>query len=98
MNNDPLTPPPFKAEEAMAQLARHLRDLRLLERAGRYEWRGEALVELRLEGDAIRVRTVKQPARSPEWQVQLLENAAQVRKFTEDFKRQFAKWKERDEG
>jgi hypothetical protein len=96
-DDDGFAPPPFKADEAMAQLGRHLRDLRLLERAGRYEWKGDALIELRLEGDAIRARAVKQPARSPEWQTHALKSAADVRKFLDEFKRQFARWKERDE-
>ena len=97
MTDDSNTSPPFKAEETLAMLGRHLRDLRLLERAGRYEWKGDPLVELRLDGATIRVRTVKQPARSPQWSTLTLANAADVRKFTEDFKRQFAQWKQRDE-
>ena len=97
MSDDSFAPPPFKADEALAQLKRHLRDLRLLERAGRFEWKGDPLVELTLDGATIRVRSVKQPARSPEWVTRTLKNGAEVRQFTEEFKRQFARWKERDE-
>ena len=97
MSEDSFAPPAFKAEEALGTLKRHLRDLRLLERAGRFEWKGDPLLELTLDGEAIRARSVKRPARSPEWIVRLLKNPAEVRAFTEDFKRQFAQWKERDE-
>lgn len=97
MTNDTFAPPPFKADEALETLKRHLRDLRLLERAGRFEWNGNALVEAILDGPTIRVRVVKRPARTPEWTTQVLKNGADVRKFTDDFKRQFTRWKERDE-
>lgn len=97
MADDAFAPPPFKADEALTTLKRHLRDLRLLERAGRFEWKGEPLVELALDGATIVARTVKRPARTPEWIAQTLRNGADVRRFTEDFKRQFARWKERDE-
>ncbi|WP_295638639.1 hypothetical protein [uncultured Methylibium sp.] len=90
-------PPPFKADEALAMLKRHLRDMRLLERAGRFEWKGDPLVELTLEDGAIRARTVKRPARSPEWTVKLLKSAADVRHYTEEFKRQFARWSDSDD-
>jgi hypothetical protein len=97
MNDEPFDPPPFKADEALATLKRHLRDLRLVERAGHFEWNGKALIEATLDGAAIRVRVVKQPASTPEWTTQMLKNGADVRKFTDDFKRQFTRWKERDE-
>lgn len=97
MSDDTFAPLPFQADEALATLKRHLRDLRLLERAGRFEWNGKALIEATLEGAAIRARVVRQPAGSPEWTTQMLKNGADVRKFTEDFKRQFTRWKERDE-
>ena len=97
MSDAPLTPPAFKADEALGTLKRHLRDLRLLERAGRFEWKGDPLVELALDGDAIVARTVKRPARSPDWVTRRLGSAAEVRHYTEEFKRQFATWKDRDD-
>lgn len=97
MEENAFAPPPFKADEALATLKRHLRDLRLLERAGRFEWNGDPLLEAGVEGATVRVRVVKRPARSPEWTTTLLKNSADLRKFTEDFKRQFARWKERDD-
>jgi hypothetical protein len=97
MSDDALKPPPFNPDEALATLKRHLRDLRLLERAGRFEWKGDPMIELRLEDGAIVARTVKRPARSPEWQTRRLASAADVRHYTEEFKRQFNAWKERDD-
>ena len=95
--DDFLAPPAFKAAEALATLKRHLRDLRLIERAGRFEWNGSPLIELTLEGDTLRARSVKKPARSPEWTVRTLKSSAEVRAFTDPFKRQLALWKEGDE-
>jgi hypothetical protein len=97
MTDGTFKPPPFKAEEALATLKRHLRDLRLLERAGRFEWKGDPLVELALDGEAIVARTVKRPARSPDWQTRRLVSASDVRQYTEEFKRQFSAWKDRDD-
>lgn len=93
-NDDSFAPPPFKADEALHMLKRHLRDLRLLERAGRYEWKGDPLVEATLDGDAIVARSVKRPARSPEWQTRRLASAADVRRFLDEFKRQLAHWRD----
>ena len=50
-----------------------------------------------LEDATIRARTVKRPARSPEWTVKTLRSAADVRHYTEDFKRQFARWTDSDD-
>lgn len=97
MSEEGFAPPPFKAEESLQRLRRHLRDMRLLERADRYEWKGDPLVELRLEGAAIVARSVKRPARSPDWQQKTLASEGEVRRWLDEFKRQFAGWNDRDD-
>jgi hypothetical protein len=97
MNDDGFTPPSFKPAESLQRLQRHLRDMRLLERAGRYEWKGDPLVELSLDGAAIVARSVKRPARSPDWQQKKLASEGEVRRWLEEFKRQFAAWADRED-
>jgi hypothetical protein len=97
MNNDPFAPPPFQADEALSKLKRRLRDLRLVEREGRFECQGRPVAEFTLEAESIRVRTVKQPSTSPEWTTRLLTNSADVRKFVEEFERQCSRWSDREE-
>jgi hypothetical protein len=97
MSIDPFTPPPFQPDEALSKLKRRLRDLRLVEREGRFEWQGRPVAEFTLDGGSVRVRTVKQPSRSPEWTTKLLTNSAEVRKFAEEFERQCSRWSDREE-
>lgn len=97
MSDDLFAPPPFDADRALIGLKRQLRELRLTERAGGFEWKGQLMVELALDRSAIRIRTVKQPARSPEWVSWTLTSSADVRRFTEDFARRFAQWTDRDD-
>ncbi len=97
MNDDLFTPPPFKADEAFATLRRSLRDLRLVERAGRFELAGRPVVELVLDAAAIRVRTAKRPALTPEWNACVLRSGADLRRYTDDLKRQLARWSQSDD-
>lgn len=97
MSDDFFAPPAFKADEALQALRRALRDLKLAEREGRFEWKGQALVELALDGAGLRARTAKQPAMTPDWNTKTLRSSADVRQYTEEFKRLFARWSERDE-
>jgi len=94
MDDDFFAPPAFQAEAALASLRRSLRELRLTEREGRYEWRGMPVVELALEAGTIRV---KQPARTPEWTTTTLKNGAEVRRYVEDTRRWLERWNERDD-
>ena len=86
-------PPPFKPAEALAQLKRQLRDLRMLtERGSAYELRGQAVVELAADDAAIDARLAKRPARTPEWTRHTLRNSAEVRRFVDTVKAQLAAW------
>ena len=85
-------PPPFDAAQALVQLKKQLRDLRLAERGAAYEIKGQPVIELTLAGAAIQARLVKQPARTPEWTAHSLRNAADVRRFVDTVRQQLARW------
>jgi len=97
MSDDLFSPPPFKADAALASLKRELRALRLTEREGRFELQGRPVAALALEAEAITARIVKRPAQSPEWTASTLRNAADVRRFTDELKSRLARWSNRDD-
>ena len=78
--NDFVAPPAFRPAEALVQLKRQLRDLKLAERGDRYDDRGHAIAELRVVDDAIEARLVRRPARAPEWTTQRLASSSEVRR------------------
>ena len=91
-------PPAFGPADALAGLARSLRELGLVERAGRFERRGTAIARAVVDGAALRAARVKRPSRtSPEWQERVLRSSADVRDFVADLKKQLAQWSDRDD-
>lgn len=93
MADDFFSPPPFKAEEALVQLKRGLRDLRALsERGAGFELKGQPVIDLAVDGATLRARIAKRPARSPEWETRVLKNSADVRQFTADVKKRLENW------
>ena len=91
-------PPPFKPDDALAGLVRSLRELGLVERAGRFDRRGTAIARTVVDGAGLRAARVKRPSRSStEWQERLLHNSADVRDFVADLKKQLAQWSDRDD-
>jgi hypothetical protein len=93
MTDDFFAPPAFKPDEALVQLRRSLRDMRALsERGTGFELKGQAVVELAVDGPTIRARIVRRPARSPEWEARVLKNSADVRQFTADLKKRLEQW------
>ena len=97
MSDDFFSPPPFKADSALASLKRELRALRLTEREGRFELQGRPVVSLAIEADTIAARLAKRPAQSPEWTASTLKNSADVRRFTDELKSRLARWSDRDD-
>ncbi|MEF7616380.1 hypothetical protein V4F39_20865 [Aquincola sp. MAHUQ-54] len=93
-DNDFFAPPLFKPAEALVQLKRQLRDLKLSEQGSRYTEAGLAVVELGGGDTAIEVRLVKRPARTPEWTVHRLASSADVRRFVDHLKIQLARWRQ----
>lgn len=90
-------PPPFKTDEALLQLKRSLRDLKLAERSGGFELKGRRLVELSADAAQISARLVRRPALTPEWEgATPLKSAADVRRFVDELRRRLARWETED--
>ena len=96
--------PPFKPDEALVQLRRQLKDLRLQEQAGgppaRFALKGVVVVELKVEAGgekpAIAAAVVKRPLQRPEWVRQSLDSRDAVRKWLDALRRQLASWGDDD--
>jgi hypothetical protein len=86
------TPPPFKPEDALLQLKRQLRDLKLAERGIGFELRGKRVAELQVEGAAIAARTARKLALTPEWDRQAIASAGEQRKWIDELKKRLARW------
>jgi hypothetical protein len=93
-DNDFFAPPAFKPADALVQLKRQLRDLKLSERGDRFDLGGLAVIELAVAGEAIEARIVKRPARAPEWTTQRLAASGEVRRFLDHVKTQLARWRD----
>ena len=89
---DFFAPPPFDPATARQTLARALRDLKLAERGGAFEWNGQPAVKATVDGQALALEVAKRPARSPEWQKSLAADHAQLRRFIDDVKKRVARW------
>ena len=85
-------PPPFKPDEALVQIRRALRDLKLAERGNTYELRGKRVVELQLDGDAVAARVARKLALTPEWDRIAVRSAAEQRKLIDEVKKRLARW------
>jgi hypothetical protein len=88
--------PPFEAGEALVQIKRALRELKLAERGNAYELRGKRIVELALDGGTIAVKLARRPIFTPEWDRLLVRSPVDQRKCIEEVKRRLARW-EHDE-
>lgn len=89
-------PPPFKPEEALQQIKRALRDLKLAERGNGFEQRGKRVLELKPEATQISARIARKLALTPEWDALTVKSAADQRKLLEEVKKRLARW-DRDE-
>ena len=89
-------PPPFKAAEALAQIKRSLRDLRLAERGKAFDLRGKPVLELALDGPQIDVRIARKLALTPEWDRQVVSDSISQRKLIDDIRRRLERWQRED--
>ena len=94
MSDDFFAPPPFNPETARATLARALRDLKLAERGGAFEFNGQPVVKATADGAVLKLDVVKRPVRSPDWEHAQASDHAQLRRFIDDVKRRVARWNE----
>jgi hypothetical protein len=89
-------PPPFKPEEALQQLKRTLRDLKLAERGSGFELRGRRVLELALEESGLRASIARKLALTPEWDTQFIASTAQQRKWVDEVKKRLSRWAQED--
>lgn len=93
MDDDFFAPPAFKPDEAVVQLRRSLRELRgLAERGGGFDWKGQPVIALAVEGDAIAARLAKRPARSPEWESRRIASSVELRKWLDEARARVKRW------
>ena len=89
-------PPLFEAGEALTQIKRKLRDLKLTERGNGFDLRGKPVLEL-VPGEAqINVRIARKLALTPEWDRLLVNSSASQRKLIDDIKRRLERWERED--
>jgi hypothetical protein len=89
---DFFAPPPFDPTSALATLKRSLRDLKLVERGGAFEFNGQPAVRARVDGAVLALEIAKRPSRSPDWDRAEVRDHAMLRKFTDDLKRRAGRW------
>ena len=85
-------PPPFKPDDALAQVKRALRDLKLSERGNGFELRGKRVVELGIDGATLTARMARKLALTPQWDSQTIKTTADQRKLLDELKRRLARW------
>ncbi len=88
--------PPFKPDDALAQIKRALRDLKLAERGNGFELRGKRVVELALNEGAITARMARKLALTPQWDSQTIKTAAEQRRLVDEVKRRLTRWDAED--
>jgi hypothetical protein len=88
--------PPFKPEEALLQIKRSLRDLKLAERGSGFELRGKPVLTLKVNGAQIDARLTRKLALTPEWDTLPVKNTPDVRKLIDETKKRLARWERED--
>jgi hypothetical protein len=88
--------PPFNADNALVQIKRSLRDLKLAERGNRLELRGKPVVDLALEGATVSAKLARKLAMTPQWDAHPVRNAADQRKLLDEVKKRLARWDQED--
>ena len=95
-NDFGFAPPPFDAGNALQQLKRALRDLKLAERGSGFELRGKTVVQLAVEDGAIAARLARRLAITPEWDRIAVRSGADQRKLVDEIKRRLERWQGED--
>ncbi len=91
-------PPAFNPDNALQQIQRALRDLKLAERGSGFDLRGKPVVALQLErgAPAISVRLARKLALTPEWDKLRVASAVDQRKLIDEVKKRLARWNQDD--
>jgi hypothetical protein len=92
-DDDFFATPPFNAETAFASLRRTLQhELKLVEREGTYELKGQPIARARMEDGHLMLDIVRRPSGAPEWEHVDARDHAMVRRFLDDLKRRLLRW------
>jgi hypothetical protein len=89
-------PPPFNPANALQQLQRSLRDLRLAPRGNAFELRGRRVVELAEDGAVLQARLARKLALTPEFDKLTVASAADQRKLIDEVRKRLARWEQED--
>ena len=89
-------PPPFKPDDALLQIQRSLRDLKLSPRGNGFELRGKRVIELDVVGDSIAARLARRLMQTPQWDSLRLRSSADQRKLIDEIKKRLARWDQED--
>ncbi len=84
--------PPFKPDEALQQLKRALRDLKLSERGVGFDLRGKRVLELLPQAAHITARVARKLALTPEWDTLQIKATPDQRKLLDEVKKRLARW------
>ncbi len=90
------SPPPFRPDEALVQLKRSLRDLKLAERGSGFELKGKRAVDVVVDGDVLRVKLARRLVNTPEWDASVLRSSADQRKLVDEVKKRLERWQRED--
>jgi hypothetical protein len=93
---DGFAPPAFNADNALVQIKRSLRDLKLAERGNHYELRGKRVVELTAAVDGIGVRLARRLMLTPQWDTLAVKSSSEQRKLLDEVKKRLARWDQED--
>ena len=88
--------PAFNADNALVQIKRALRDLKLAERGSGFELKGKAVLRLAVEDGGIAVMLAKRLSMTPEWDRQTVRSGADQRKLLDEVKRRLERWQRED--
>jgi hypothetical protein len=88
--------PAFDAGNALLQIRRALRDMRLAERGAGFELGGKVVVQLAQEDGAVMARIARRVSGSPEWDRQAVRSGADQHKLLDEVKRRLERWQRED--
>jgi hypothetical protein len=84
--------PPFNPDSALASLRRTLREMKLVEREGVYELKGQPIARAQVDGAVLKLGVVRRFTGLPEWTQVEAKDHAVVRRFTDELRRRLLKW------
>ncbi len=91
-----ISAPLFNADNALEQIKRALRDMKLSARGNGFELRGKAVVQLSAEAGSVSAKLARKLALTPEWDTIQVRTSADQRKLLDEVKKRLARWTAED--